>query len=55
MRDGIAHYNGENTEYLFKTQDNIYVRTGIAFEKDVFFVGMDMKGNNLIIHGKLVN
>ena len=53
MLDGIAHYNGENTEYLVKTVNNVWIRNGIIFEKDVFFVGRDVNGNNLIFHGKL--
>ena len=53
MRDGIAHYNGENTVYLFQTKDNVFVRKGVVFNKDVFFLGRDINGNNLIFHGKL--
>ncbi|HEX7358763.1 MAG TPA: hypothetical protein VF270_13705, partial [Ignavibacteriaceae bacterium] len=53
MRDGIAHYNGENTIYLYRTTENIFVRKGILFEKEVFFLGRDINGNNLIFHGKL--
>jgi hypothetical protein len=53
MRNGIAHYNGTNTEYLIKTEENTFVRTGIIFAKDVFMMGRDQKGNNLIYHGKL--
>lgn len=53
MRDGVAHYNGENTVYLYKSTENIFVREGIVFEKEVFFIGSDSYGNNLIIHGML--
>ncbi|MCZ2223311.1 MAG: hypothetical protein LC122_06740 [Chitinophagales bacterium] len=53
MRDGIAHYNGENTIYLYQTTGNVFVRKGILFEKEVFFLGRDTNGNNLIFHGKL--
>lgn len=53
MRDGIAHYNGENTVYLYQSNENIRVREGIVFESDVFFIGRDANGNNLMIHGKL--
>ncbi len=53
MRDGIAHYNGENTVYLYQTKDNVYVRKGIVFENDVFFLGRDINGNNFIFHGML--
>jgi len=53
MRDGIAHYNGENTIYLYQSSENVFVRLGIIFEKEVFFLGRDVNGNNLIFHGKL--
>lgn len=53
MRDGIAHYNGENAIYLYQSNENIRVREGIVFESDVFFIGRDSNGNNLMIHGKL--
>jgi len=53
MRDGIAHYNGEDTKYLIKTNNNVWIRNGIIFEKEVFFVGRDVNGNNLMFHGKL--
>jgi hypothetical protein len=53
MRDGVAHYNGENTVYLYQSPENIFVREGIVFESDVFFIGRDSNGNNLMIHGKL--
>ena len=54
MRNGIAHYNGEDTEYLIKTAGDIWIRNGMIFEKDVFLMGRDYSnGNNLIYHGKL--
>lgn len=53
MRDGVVHYNGENTIYLYQTPENVFVREGIVFEKEVFFVGRDSNGNNLIFQGKL--
>lgn len=53
MRDGIAHYNGEDTKYLIKTNNNVWIRNGIIFEKEVFFVGSELNGNNLIFHGKV--
>ncbi|MGD8306255.1 MAG: hypothetical protein PVF17_06345 [Ignavibacteria bacterium] len=52
MRDGVAHYNGENTAYIFQSSENIFVRNGIIFDKEVFFIGRT-NGNNLLIHGKL--
>lgn len=53
MRDGVAHYNGENTVYLYQSTENIFVREGIVFDSEVFFIGRDSNGNNLMIHGKL--
>lgn len=53
MRDGIAHYNGENTVYLYQSTENVFVRLGIVFDKEVFFVGRDANGNNLMFHGSL--
>jgi len=53
MRDGIAHYNGENTVYLYQTPNNVFVRAGMVFENEVFFIGRDSYGNNLMFHGKL--
>ena len=53
MRDGIAHYNGENTVYLYQSPDNIFVRAGIVFDQDVFFIGRNANGDNLMIHGIL--
>lgn len=55
MRDGIAHFNGENTVYLYQTSENIFVRKGIVFDEEVFFIGRDGNGNNLIFHGILSN
>jgi hypothetical protein len=52
MRDGVAHYNGENTVYLYQSTENIFVRKGIIFDKEVFFIGR-ANGNNLMIHGIL--
>ena len=52
MRDGIAHYNGENTVYLYQSTENIFVREGTMFDTEVFFIGRT-NGNNLMIHGKL--
>ncbi|MCE7858000.1 MAG: hypothetical protein DYG97_15970, partial [Ignavibacteria bacterium CHB3] len=53
MRDGIAHYNGDSTVYLYQTPNNVFVRAGIVFENEIFFIGRDSYGNNLMFHGKL--
>jgi hypothetical protein len=53
MTDGIMHYNGEDAAYLYQTIDKSFVSKAIIFEKEVFFLGRDINGNNLIFHGKL--
>ncbi len=53
MTDGIVHYNGENSTYLYQTIYKSFVSKGILFEKEVFFLGRDTNGNNLIFHGTL--
>lgn len=56
MFDGIAHYNGSNYEYLYKFNDGITIVNAIIFEKEVFFLALDVQNNlNLIIKGKLAN
>lgn len=57
MRNGLAHYNGMNIEYLFK-YPNIYHKIiggePATFEKELFIGFYDMNLNkNLILHGKL--
>lgn len=57
MKDGLAHYNGENIEYLYTfPQYTISLdRDAALFEKEVFFCGFrnsDFK--NIILHGRLV-
>ena len=53
MKDGLAHYNGSNVEYLFnfyKPRTHIY---GAAlFDKEVFFL-VSEPGLDLIYRGKL--
>lgn len=53
LLDGIAHYNGENTEYLIRFPVRVAITGFQIFEKDIFVIGWDQKGNNLIYHGKL--
>jgi hypothetical protein len=57
MRDGLAHYNGNDIQYVFK-YPNIYHKIvggePLLFEKDVFCGFFDMANNkNLILRGKL--
>ena len=53
MTDGIIHYNGVDAVYLYQTINKSFISKGILFEKEVFFLGRDTNGNNLIFHGKL--
>jgi hypothetical protein len=53
MTDGIMHYNGEDAVYLYQTINKSFVSKGILFDKEVFFLGRDTNGNNLMFHGKL--
>lgn len=54
MEDGIAHYNGNDIEYLYKFQSKISIVDGIVFEKDVFFLGRDYNlGINVVLKGKI--
>ncbi len=49
---GIYHYNGTDFTAVYTT--NLTVERGIAFEKDVFFIGIDYSNmKNYIIHGQL--
>jgi hypothetical protein len=50
--NGIAHYNGTDFTSIYNT--TLTVETGIAFENDVFFIGLNYTtGKSYIIHGQL--
>ncbi len=55
MKDGIAHYNGTDIQYLYHFHSNIFISgTPAIFDKEVFFLAYDFQNNlNLIIRGKL--
>jgi hypothetical protein len=55
MHDGLAHYNGTDVQYLFKTTDNTAMAPNMAiFDKDVFVNVKDFNtGYNIIYHGTL--
>lgn len=57
MKDGIAHYNGDNVEYLYHFSNN-YTSTlnePIIMENDVFYAVHDNQNDlNLILRGKLI-
>jgi hypothetical protein len=42
MRDGVAHYNGENTEYVYQSEINIFARKGIVFDNHVFLLAVTL-------------
>ncbi len=54
MKDGIAHYNGVNIEYIF-IKGNIQVVGSMILEKQIFFIAFDriQEGRNFVIRGKL--
>lgn len=54
MTDGIAHYNGNNIEYIYHFEGRISITDAVLFENEVFFLAFDISnGNDLIYHGKL--
>jgi hypothetical protein len=56
MKDGLAHYNGDNVEYLFHFSNNYtsILNEPLLLEKEVFFVVHDnLNDYNLILRGKL--
>ena len=56
MTDGIAHYNGNNVEYLinfYKNRTQIFGEP-LFFENEVFVLGYESSTNsNLVYHWKL--
>ncbi len=55
MQDGLAHYNGTDWQYLFKSSEPISLSPNcVVFEKE-FFIPARIKttGYNVIYHGKL--
>jgi len=54
MRDGIAHYNGEDIEYLYHfPRNSINLHNAFLFEKEVFFYGLTSDFKNIVLHGRL--
>jgi len=56
MKDGLAHYNGKNIEYLFNFAEySIFMMADhVLLDKDIFFCGItrDVK-LSLVMHGIL--
>ncbi|MGE5520987.1 MAG: hypothetical protein ACM3VS_13735 [Candidatus Dadabacteria bacterium] len=52
--DGLAHYNGDDTQYLLHYPETQTLSSGLLlFEKDVFCAFYDYSTNtNMILHGK---
>lgn len=56
MYDGIAHFNGENIEYLFSFSPNnfIFINDAAVFEYELFILSTDYnRDQNIIYRGKL--
>ncbi|MGE5350599.1 MAG: hypothetical protein ACM3P0_00850 [Acidobacteriota bacterium] len=54
QREGLAHYNGTDTQVIFKLKDDIWLHGCVAaFEKEIFFMGSDQKGDYYLVKGKL--
>lgn len=55
MKDGIAHYNGTDWQYLFKSQEPMGLSpNSLVLEKDFFIPAKLLKtGANIIYHGTL--
>ena len=56
MKDGLAHYNGDDIEYLYHFSNNYtsILNEPLLLEKEVFFVVHDnLNDYNLILRGKL--
>ncbi len=55
MEDGVAHYNGENIEYLYhfpNSKTNISSKRSVILDKDVIFAVEDgINNENLILRG----
>lgn len=55
MEDGLSHYNGEDTQYLFNLNHSL-MSNAIIFETEVLFIVRDYEqGANYIYHGTLTN
>lgn len=57
MKDGIAHYNGKNIEYIYKFRDSyITLYDLICFQNSVFILAFDSSiQSNIIIKGTAKN
>lgn len=54
QQEGLAHYNGTDTQTIFKLKDDIWlIRKALVFSKEIFFYGYDMKGDYYLVKGKL--
>jgi hypothetical protein len=54
MAYGVAHYNGSDITYLYRSPNIIHILDAVLFDKDVFFLAVNSTiGGNTMIHGKL--
>lgn len=52
MQDGIAHYNGNNIEYILNTYPTHRLTDGVLFKNEIFFLAVDFTSSlNIIYHG----
>ncbi len=56
MSDGIAHFNGNDVQYIYRFSGKKYINSISIFEKDIFILLNDFdEFTSLIIHGKLID
>jgi hypothetical protein len=58
LRDGLAHYNGENIQYMFRLDNpqHLISSNALVFDRDVFFlVGSHHEDFRVIYHGTLAD
>ncbi|HDR52038.1 MAG TPA: hypothetical protein ENN90_10555 [Mariniphaga anaerophila] len=53
MKDGLAHYNGTDIEYLYRFPKYSIMlnKNSVLFEKEVFFAGLTRDFRNVVLHG----
>lgn len=52
MKDGIAHYNGKDIQYVYRYNQLVYVKDTICFENSVYILAYDYSiSENIVIKG----
>jgi len=49
MLDGIVHYNGITSEYIYKFNTSVSISDAIIFKNTVYFIATDFNNNNNLI------